>query len=89
MGLVYIPGRNEERIEGASFPKSMTALLKAAVDTVWAGSVAIEEVPEVKAYVVQLQGARRAAALVGLSTFIDNLCEAVDHELESHRKVNA
>lgn len=55
-GLVYIPGRVENRGE-AGFPGDMKDILYKAVDSCWLGPVAIESVPELGAYVVQLPGA--------------------------------
>lgn len=76
-GLVYIPGRVEEKRE-AAFPINARELIKEAVDEVWMGDVAIEEVPELGAFAVQLQSARNTAKLVGPYQFADKVCEVFE-----------
>jgi hypothetical protein len=45
--------------------------------------VAIEEVPELDAYVVQFQSAKVTAGVVGvLSGFVDKFCETIDSLLD-------
>lgn len=80
-GLVYIPGRVEEK-SFAAFPINARELIKEAVDEVWMGDVAIEEVPELGAFVVQIQSARNTAKLVGPLQFVDKICSALDSLLD-------
>lgn len=77
----YIPGRREVKAS-VSFPKDAAARIKAAVDAMWQGSVAVEEVPELGAFVVQFQGAKTTSAVVGVDKFVDKFCEELDHRLE-------
>lgn len=80
IGLVYIPGRQEVK-GGSSFPEGVEGTIKAAVDKVWAGSVAIERVEELGAYVVQLQNAwnnRYDQLAVFLESLFDNLDECLE-----------
>lgn len=55
-GLVYIPGRVENKGD-VGFPLGMKDILFKAVDSCWLGPVAIENIPELGAYAVQLPGA--------------------------------
>ena len=75
-GLIYIPGRSEEASK-VTFPANMRDLIKKAVDTVWMGDVAVELVPELEAYVVQVQGANNTATLMGLEKFVRQMCIAL------------
>jgi len=72
-GLVYIPGRSEEASK-VKFPANARDVIKEAVDAAWMGDVAIELVPELGAYVVQLQQARNTANTVGLEKFVRKTC---------------
>jgi len=54
VGLVYIPGRAEDRAK-VQFPNDSISLAKKASDEVWMGNVAVEMVPELGALVVQFQ----------------------------------
>jgi len=80
-GLVYVPGRVEEKAE-AAFPVNMRDLIKEAMDRVWMGDVAVEEVPELGAYAVQMQSARNTLKLVGPFKFVGRICEIIDELLE-------
>jgi len=77
VGLVYVPGRREEKTT-AQFPKNMEDLLKQAINSAWMGDAAVELVPELGAYVVQLQGAHNTLRVVGEEKFMDKLCETLD-----------
>lgn len=55
VGLLYIPGRVEERTK-VFFPKDVLSRIKRAVDSVWMGKVAFEVVQELGAVAVQFQG---------------------------------
>jgi hypothetical protein len=77
----YIPGRREVKAE-VSFPKDAADRIKKAVDLVWQGSVAVDAVPELGAFVVQFQDAKTTAAVVGHDKFVDKFCEGLDHLLE-------
>lgn len=79
-GLIYIPGRSEEASKTAWSP-NVRDLIKQAVDTVWMGDVAIELVPELKAYVAQVQGAKGTAKAVGLEKFVRQICDALNGSL--------
>lgn len=76
-GLVYIPGRSEEASK-ETFPDTMRYLIKKAVDTVWMGDVAIELVPELGAYVAQIQGAKGTTEVVGLEKFVRQICDKLN-----------
>jgi len=76
-GLVYIPGRSEEASKVA-FPANARDLIKKAVDAVWMGDVAIELVPELRAYVVQIQGAKGTANTVGTEKFVQQICTVLN-----------
>jgi len=83
-GLVYIPGRVEEKSETV-FPENGTDLVKKAVDSVWMGDVAIDFIPELGAYAVQLQSARNTAMVVGLRDFVEKICVSLNEVLsETH-----
>lgn len=77
-GLIYIPGRSEEKAAAVSFPSNTRDLIKEAADTMWAGDIAVELVPEFGAYVVQFQKAKNTANLVGLELFVRKLCEPLN-----------
>lgn len=81
--LVYIPGRVEGRSD-LSFPENMLDIIKDAVDVVWMGSFAAEELEELGAYVVQIHEGwngdeERAFGL------IEGLLDKVDEGLEGCR----
>ena len=78
----YRPARREIRVEGCLFPQDMGGKTKLAADNVWQGNVAIDEVPELNAYVVQFQNAKTTAQTVGVSKFVDKFCEEVDKQLD-------
>ena len=83
-GLVYIPGRTEEKSD-VSFPEDGARLVKDAVDTMWMGDVAIDFIPELGAYAIQFQSARNTAGVVGVREFVTKFCEAFDGMLsENH-----
>jgi len=81
MGLVYVPGRRETKAE-CKFPENIKAIIQGAVDAVWMGDAAVEEVPELGAWVVQFQGGKNTAATLGDNKFIDSFCEAFDKGLD-------
>jgi predicted RNA-binding Zn-ribbon protein involved in translation (DUF1610 family) len=81
MGLVYVPGRREAKAE-CRFPDNVKELIQAAVDAVWMGDAAVEEVQELGAWVVQLQSAKNTAVTLGGSVFVDKVCEEFDKRLE-------
>jgi hypothetical protein len=76
-GLIYVPGRSEEASKVVWSP-NVRDLIKQAVDTVWMGDVAVELVEELKAYVVQIQGAKTTAKTVGLEKFVRQVCDALN-----------
>jgi hypothetical protein len=82
LGLIYVPGRGEDKssvsLEGTE------GLLKQAIDKAWMGDAAVELIKELGAFVVQLQGAKNTAALVG-EKFIDKICEEYDRLLEADK----
>jgi hypothetical protein len=80
-GLVYIPGRREERQEHR-FPPNMKDLILKAADAVWEGNVAIEFVQELVAFAVQFQGARTVPKLAELGGMLDRFFERVDDLLD-------
>jgi hypothetical protein len=80
-GLLYIPGRLEEKHDVA-FPANILEKLQEAADKMWMGDIAIELVPELGAYVLQFQGARATAENMEVETFVDRFCEALDTLLE-------
>ena len=79
-GLIYVPGRTEEKAEVA-FPADAKDLIKEALDTMWAGDAALDFVEELGAYAIQFQSARNTAMVVGLPEFVEKFCEALDHRL--------
>jgi len=81
-GLRYIPSRTERPPENAVFPSDMKDKIKRAADGVWMGDVAIDSVPELKAYVVQFQRVLVTAKTVGFDIFVDKFCAKVDQELD-------
>jgi DNA-directed RNA polymerase subunit RPC12/RpoP len=81
-GLRYIPGRTEQPGLTAEFPSDMKERLKKAVDNLWMGEVAIDYVPELKSFVVQLQKASTSAKVFGYEQFADKLCSKVDELLD-------
>lgn len=82
VGLRYVPGRTERPAENVVFPEGMKDLLKKACDCLWMGEVAIDFVPELKAYVVQMQRAITAAKVFGFEQFADKMCSKVDELLD-------
>lgn len=80
-GLVYIPGRKEEKAT-VVFPGDMRDLILKAADKAWMGEVAVDLVPELGAYAVQFQRARTTASLVGHEKFADGFCSELDSLLE-------
>lgn len=80
-GLVYIPGRQEEKAS-VIFPSNMRDIIKEAIDNAWMGDVAIDLIPELGAYSIQLQNAKTAAKVVGVEKFIDRVCEEIDERLD-------
>lgn len=83
-GLIYVPGRVEEKA-AVAFPKNARDIIKEAIDEVWMGDVAVEEVPELGAYAVQLQSARNTAKVVGPEEFVTKICLSLNHLLsEKH-----
>lgn len=79
-GLIYVPGRSEEATK-FKFPDNVRDLIKKAVDTVWMGDVAIELVPELNAYVVQIQKAGTTAKMVGLEKLVTKVCTMLNESL--------
>lgn len=84
VGLVYIPGRQEEKVSCA-FPGNMKDIISKAIDRTWMGDTAVDYVVELGAYVVQFQYAKTAAELVGVVQFVDRFCEEVDTLLDGVR----
>jgi len=83
-GLIYVPGRVEEKADVA-FPANAQDMIKEAVDEVWMGGVAIDEVPELGAFALQLQSAKNTAGVVGTAEFVGKICSAFDRLLaEKH-----
>lgn len=80
-GLVYIPGRKEEKAT-VVFPGDMRDLILKASDKTWMGEVAIDLVPELGAYAVQFQRAKTTTGLVGHEKFADGFCSELDSLLE-------
>lgn len=81
VGLVYVPGRLEARSE-IVFPKDVLTLVKTAVDSVWDGNVAIDNVPELGAVAVQFQGISFSDAEVA-ARMMEEFFDAFDGQLES------
>lgn len=79
----YRPARREIKVEGCAFPDDMSYRIQKASDYMWQGSVAIELVPELGAYVVQFQGAKNTVKVVGVDKFVDKFCEQVDKQLDA------
>jgi hypothetical protein len=81
-GLIYIPGRKEEKAT-VFFPGDMRDKILEAANAAWMGDVAIELVPELGAYAVQFQGAKTPASTIGPEKFADGFCSMLDTLLES------
>ena len=81
-GLVYVPGRVEERSTKAEFPADMADYIKSAADKVWMGDVAIDYAPELGAFAVQFQHAKNTLNTVGESEFLDKFLEELDKIIE-------
>jgi len=79
-GLVYVPGRTEEKNK-VSFKQGVEAIIEGAVETAWLGSTALEHIPELDAFVLQLQGARTVANTVGVEKFVRKICENINKHL--------
>jgi len=56
VGLVYRPGRAETKPENLTFPENMLDLVSDAVSSAWMGDIAVENVDELEAIAVQIQG---------------------------------
>ena len=82
IGLIYVPGRREEKAK-AEFPSDMADRIKRAIDKVWMGEAAVELIPELGAYVVQLQSVLNTLHVVGEENFVDSLCSSLDVQMES------
>jgi len=80
VGLIYIPGRAEVKVE-AFFPASISALLKDAVDAVWDGEVAIDPVDELGAIVVQIQGAGTIPD-DKVGGMLETMCDRLDADID-------
>ena len=80
-GLVYVPGRKEEKAT-VVFPGDMRDRIMKAADANWMGSVAIDLVVELGAYAVQFQGAKTTVEVVGADRFADGFCSALDDLLD-------
>lgn len=78
-GLWYVPGRVEVKA-GIEFPPTFQSSIIQVVDHMWSGSVALEFVHELSAYVLQVQGG--ATGIQDHSAWMDRLCEALDKVLE-------
>lgn len=79
-GLDYIPGRSEMKADVSFTEKweKVADFIKEAVDGAWMGSAAVEIVPEIGAFVVQLQKAKNTAEIVGLEKFARSICEPLN-----------
>lgn len=84
-GLDYVPGRAEAKPEISFLKKEkwqgVVDLIKRAVDGAWMGTAAVEIVPEMEAFVVQLQRAKNTAKVVGLEKFARSICETLNSSL--------
>lgn len=80
-GLVYIPGRMEEKAT-VVFPGDMRDRILKAADSSWMGDVAIDLVVELGAYAVQFQGAKTPVLTIGPEKFADGFCSVLDELLE-------
>jgi len=79
IGLVFVPGRVEEKSK-VRFPGDVLARTKRAADAAWVGDIAIDQVPELAAIVVQFKSApgdKRAQI-----ELMDQFFTAFDQELE-------
>ena len=80
-GLVYIPGRKEEKAT-VVFPGDMRDRILKAADAAWMGDVAIDLVVELGAYAVQFQNAKTTVSVMGAEQFADRFCEHLDSLLD-------
>jgi hypothetical protein len=81
-GLLYIPGRQEEKAKVA-FPSNMEEVIKEGVDKGWMGSAAVEFVEELGAYVVQFHNASNTVKVGTPAKFLDPILEHIDSQLET------
>lgn len=79
-GLIYVPGRTEEKSK-AAFPEGAEGVIKNAVSRVWAGDAAVELFPDLGAFAVQFQHAKTTVKVVGERKFVDQVCSAVNEGL--------
>lgn len=79
VGLIYVPGRQEEKTR-ARFPRDVLTRVKTATDHVWDGAVAIEPLQELGAVVVQFQDANMGEDI--LVTMLGAFFDRFDSELE-------
>ena len=82
MGLIYVPGRNEAKTSVSSLNEA-EPMLKKAIEAAWMGDAAVEFVPELGAWVVQLQGAKNTAIAAGGNALVEKICEEFDKLLDS------
>lgn len=79
VGLVFVPGRTEEKAR-IRFPGDVLARTKRAADAAWMGEIAIDQVPELAAVVVQFKSPPDSAeAQIEL---MDQFFTAFDQELD-------
>jgi DNA-directed RNA polymerase subunit RPC12/RpoP len=83
-GLVYVPGRQENKISISAL-NGTEEMLKKAIDAAWMGDAAVEFIPELGAYAVQLRNAKNTLEVVG-EKFVDKISEEYDHLLETEEK---
>jgi DNA-directed RNA polymerase subunit RPC12/RpoP len=82
MGLIYVPGRKEAKTALSSLNEA-EPMLKKAIDAAWMGDAAVEFMPELGAWVVQLQGAKNTAVVSDGNKLVDKICEEFDKLLEA------
>lgn len=79
IGLIYVPGRREQRAK-TSFPRNVLTKVKTATDVVWEGYVAIEAIQELGAVVVQFQDVNLDDQT--LISMLEKFFDSFDEELE-------
>jgi DNA-directed RNA polymerase subunit RPC12/RpoP len=79
-GLVYVPGRLEQKVDGLDFPSNMESIIKQACHKIWSGEVMGPEfVPELGAWVLKF----RMLGSVKWQDLLDQFFGYIDQALDN------